>query len=464
MSGKIAYEAIERARAELNELNLSIWSNPEGPYIERIACGKSAELLKNHGFEIEMGSGGVDAALKATWGSGKPVLAFLGEYDALPGMSQEVATEKKPIEGQTHGHGCGHNLLGVAHVGAVIGLKAEMEAKNLKGTIIYYGCPAEEVLTGKGFMARGGAFEGIDASIAFHPMTANIVTTGNSLALNSVKFHFKGITAHAGGDPHNGRSALDAVELTNVGCNYLREHVTTDVRMHYVITSGGTAPNIVPDYACVWYYIRAPRREIVEEVYARLIKVAEGAAHMTETKLEIEFMGGCYETMNNHVLVDLIHKNLQEAPQDEWSAEEIAFAKTLNNTTPHLHEAALKRLGLPQGTELHTGVADIGTSGNAGSTDVGDVHHMAPGVFFTTACYNLGAPGHSWQITSCSGSTIGEKGMIYGARAMAKFGLDLIEKPEILEKAWAEFNMSMGDNPYKCPIPQGLPVPHSKLK
>ena len=418
--------------------------------------------MKKHGFDVEVGAGGVKAAVKATWGSGKPVLGFLGEYDALPGMSQEVATEQKPIEGQLYGHACGHNLLGVAHVGAVIGLKAEMEERKLPGTIIFYGCPAEEVLTGKGFMARGGAFEGLDASIAHHPMTSNMVTRGNSLALNSVKFHFKGITAHAGGDPHNGRSALDAVEITNVGCNYLREHVTTDVRMHYVITSGGTAPNIVPDYACVWYYVRAPRREIVEEVYERLAKVAEGAAHMTETKLEVEFMGGCYETMNNPTLINLIHQNMKEAPQDKWTDEELAFAKKLNDVTPHLKEKALKFINASEDMELHTGVEEIGTVGNSGSTDVGDVHHMAPGVFFTTACYNIGAPGHSWQNTSCSGHTIGEKGMIYGAKAMAKWGLDLIEKPEILEKAWKEFDEAMGGKKYKCPIPEGLPVPHQK--
>ena len=442
-----------------NDLSLAIWNNPEGPYKESFACEKTAELLKNFGFDVEVGVGGVNAALKATWGSGKPVLGFLGEYDALPGMSQEVATQMKPIEGQAYGHACGHNLLGVSHVAALIGLKAEMEERKLPGTIIYYGCPAEEVLTGKGFMARGGAFEGLDASIAFHPMTMNMVTTGNSLALNSVKLHFKGVTAHAGGDPHNGRSALDAVEITNVGCNYLREHVTTDVRMHYVITHGGVAPNIVPDYACVWYYVRAPKREMVEEVYERLVKVAEGAAHMTETKLEVEFMGGCYETMNNEVLVNHLHKNLQEAPQDVWTDEEVAFATKMNDTTPHLREGAVKLANLPADTQLHTGVCEISSMGNAGSTDVGDVHHMAPGVFFTTACYNIGAPGHSWQITSCSGSTIGEKGMIYGARAMAKWALDMIEQPDILKKAWEEFDKSMGGKKYNCPIPEGLPVP-----
>jgi len=460
MSGKTAYEAIEKYRGELDALAQDIWANPEGPYVEYNAFEKTKAMLEKHGFDVEGGSGGVNTAIKASWGSGKPVLAFLGEYDALPGLSQELGTSKKTVDGQVYGHGCGHNLLGVAHVGAVIGLKAEMEEKKLPGTIIYFGCPAEEVLTGKAFMARGGAFDGIDASIAFHPGTTNTATTGNSIALNSVKLHFKGVTAHAGGDPHNGRSALDAVEMTNVGANYLREHVTTDVRIHYVITEGGTAPNIVPDNACVWYYVRAPKREIVDEVYARLIKVAEGAAHMTETTLEVEFLGGCYQTLNNGVLVDLTHKAMLEAPQDEWSAEELEFAKKLNDVTPHLQAAALERLGLPAGTQLHTGTGGIETRGNFGSTDVGDVTYIAPGLTFTTACYNIGAPGHSWQITSCSGSSIGEKGMIFAARIMAKFGLDLIEQPELLEKAWAEFKVSTGGKPYKCPIPMEIPVPN----
>ncbi|MDR2899826.1 MAG: amidohydrolase, partial [Clostridiales bacterium] len=367
--------------------------------------------------------------------------------------------KKEPIPGQKYGHACGHNLLGVAHVAAVIGLKAEMEAKKLPGTIIYYGCPAEEILTGKGFMARGGAFDGIDASIAFHPGTTNAVTTGNSLALNSVKFHFKGITAHAGGDPHNGRSALDAVELTNVGANYLREHVTTDVRIHYIITEGGTAPNIVPDNATVWYYVRAPKRETVEEVYARLVKVAEGAAHMTETKLEIEFLGGCYQTLNNYVLVDHVHKVMEEVQQEPWSAEEIAFAKEINDVAPHLRDHANSSLNLAEDNQLHFGVAPVDTVGNFGSTDVGDVTYIAPGVTFTTATYAIGAPGHSWQIVACSGGSIGEKGMIYAGKIMAKFGLDLIEQPEILKKATLEFKEKTGGKPYKCPMPKELPVP-----
>lgn len=210
---------------------------------------------------------GVPTAIKATYGSGHPTIGFLAEYDALPGLSQELAAEKKPIEGQPYGHGCGHNLLGAATLGGVLGLKAEMEEKKLPGTIIYFGCPAEEVLTGKCFMARGGAFDDLDIAIGFHPGKTNVapMNGGVSNALDSVKFHFKGRTAHAGGDPHNGRSALDAVELMNVGTQYLREHVTSDVRIHYIITEGGTAPNIVPDRASSYYFIRALSREAVED-------------------------------------------------------------------------------------------------------------------------------------------------------------------------------------------------------
>lgn len=459
MSGNTAYSAIEKYRGELEELSLKIWGNPEGPYKEYKACEWTAALLEKHGFHVEIGAGGVPTAIKATYGEGHPVIGFLGEYDALPGLSQEQSTVQKPVEGQVYGHGCGHNLLGVAHVGAVLGLKDEMIEKGLKGTIIYYGCPAEEVLTGKSFMARGGAFDSLDTAIAFHPGTMNVVDVGNSLALNSVKFHFVGKTAHAGGDPHNGRSALDAVELTSVGANYLREHVTTDVRIHYVITEGGTAPNIVPDSATVWYYVRAPRREKVDEVYQRLIKVAEGAAHMTETKLEINFLGGCYQTLNNHVLAKVVHDAMNEIPQEPWSEEEIQMAQEMNKVNPHLAEAIRKAGNLPSDAEIFTGVMPIVNEGNAGSTDVGDVAYIAPTIFFSTACYNLGAPGHSWQITSSSGSTVGQKGMIYASKIMAKFGLDMIEKPEILEEAKAEFDEKTGGAPYKCPIPDDVKIP-----
>lgn len=457
MSGKIAYEAIDKNRSQLEKLSLDIWACPEGGYHEYNAQKWTAELLEKNGFTVELGAGEVPTAIKATWGSGKPVIGFLGEYDALPGLSQEVGTQQKAVEGQAYGQGCGHNLLGVGHVGAVLGMKAEMEEKGLKGTIIYFGCPAEELLTGKSFMARGHAFDGLDCAIAFHPGTANEVTMGNSLALNSVKFHFHGVTAHAGGDPHNGRSALDACELMSVGANYLREHVTSDVRIHYVYKEGGTAPNIVPDKASVWYYVRAMSRQAIEDTYARLVKVAEGAAHMTETKLDVEFLGGCYNTLNPVMLTNLTHDVMEQIAMPQWTEEEKAFAKTLNEKSQQYEK--VKASGVLENGPLCTFVEPVEKRDGYGSTDVGDVQHIVPCVQVMTATCNLAAPGHSWQITACAGMSIGMKGMLYGAKVMAATAMKLVDDPKLVEQAKEEFKQSMKGQSYKCPIPKEVPIP-----
>lgn len=459
MLGKIAWEAIEKERPVLDKMRMDMWNNPEGAFREYKACEWISSYLKEKGFEVEVGVGGVPTAIKATWGKGHPVIGLLGELDALPGMSQKVCTHKEPAVEGGYGQACGHNLLGVAHVGGAIGIKAELEASGKEGTVVYYGCPAEEVLTGKGFMARGGAFDGLDMCIAFHPSAMNSTSLSVSNGLNSAVFNFKGITAHAGGDPYNGRSALDAVELMNVGANYLREHVKSDVRIHYVITNGGMAPNIVPDRASVWYYVRAPKRELVNEVYERLVKVAKGAAMMTETEVEIDFKGGCYETMNNKVLVDVMYETLKETPQDPWTEEEIAFAKALNEASEPNWTQRIEMTGLTRDDHLFTGVAPVRGGVGGGSTDVGDVQHICPGVFFNTACYALGVPGHSWQIAACTGSSIGEKGMTMAARAMALCALKVIEDPQILAKAKEEFDASMGGKKYICPVPDEVPVP-----
>ena len=459
MLGKIAFEAMERAQKELEEASFKMWENPEGPYKEFMACDLTCEILEKYGFKVEKGLFGVPTSIRATWGSGHPAIGLLGEFDALPGLSQEISSEQKPIPNQTYGHGCGHNLLGLAHVGAAIGLKAEMEANNLPGTIVFYDCPAEEVLTGKGYMARGGAFKDIDLCIAFHPATTNTISTGSSNALNNVKFNFHGVTAHAGGDPHNGRSALDAVEIMNVGANYLREHVETDVRIHYTITHGGTAPNIVPDFASVWYYVRAPRREKVEDTYERLCKVAEGAAMITGTRVEIQYQGGCYNTLNNNVLAEVALEAMNEAPKPVYTTEEYEFAKRLNETKKENLEAIYKRFNIPAGTQIHEGTMPLQTIGGGGSTDVGDVQHMVPGIMIRTACYNIGAPGHSWQITACSGHSIGNKGMHYAARTMALFGLKVIKDPDIYKRAKEEFDNFMGEKKYVCPVTPDLVIP-----
>jgi len=458
MTGTISQNEIDKKYDVLVNLATKIWQNPELGYMEKKASAWTAGVLRNEGFHVEESYAGVPTAIRATWGDGKPVIGFLGEYDALPEMSQKVATEKEPIAVGGIGHGCGHNLLGVAHVGAVIGLKKEMEEKNLGGTIVFYGCPAEELLTGKPFMARGGAFTELDMALAWHPGNGNVMNMGRMTAMNSAKFHFKGITAHAGGDPHNGRSALDAAELMNIGANFLREHVTDDVRIHYAFTETHSAPNVVPDKAAVWYYVRALSREAVEDTYARLVKVAMGAALMTETEVETEFLGGCYDTMQNKVLSELVLDTMNEIPLPQWTEEEMKFAETLDHCSANYQKMVASGQAV-EDVHIANTVSPVVNVNIFGSTDVGDVQHIVPGTFFTTATQNIGAAGHSWQITSCSGHSIGMKGMIYGAKVMAAAALKALEKPEIIEKAKTEFNEAMHGRKYVCPIPNEIPVP-----
>lgn len=459
MIGNISIQEIDAKRAKIDALSRKIWQNPEAGYREHLACEAVSQLLKEEGFTVEVGVGGVPTAVRATFGSGKPVIGFMGEFDALPGLNQKISIHQESDNPGAYGHGCGHNLMCGAHVGAVVGLKQEMIEKNLKGTIQFYACPGEELLTGKGFMARGGAFEDLDVAINFHPNKISEATIGTSTAVNSVKFHFKGRTAHAGGDPHNGRSALDAVELCNVGANYLREHVTSDIRMHYIITEGGTAPNIVPDQASNWYYIRGLSRDAVQSTYERLVKVAEGAAHMTETELTVEFLGGCYNTLNNKVLANVVCDCMNDIPQEPWTAEEIEFARALDEQSPKQYQDMITKYAIEEGTHLYYGKGNVTNFNSFGSTDIGDVMHIVPTAYFFTACTNLGAPGHSWQFASCSGSSIGEKGMIYGAKIMAMYGAKILNNPAIIKEARVEFNAAMKGKKYVCPIPSEVQVP-----
>ena len=457
MLNTTAINKIEQEKDTLIELAQKMWDKPETAYNEVNACEWTAEVLKHYGFEVETGYAGLPTCVVGKWGSGHPVIGLLGELDALPGLSQKVSTVKDPVEVGAPGQGCGHNLLNVSCLGAAVGMKAEMEEKKLPGTIVFYGCPAEEVLTGKVFMARNGAFDGLDCAFAWHGGNQNMISTGIHTGLNSAIFHFKGRTAHAGGDPHNGRSALDAAELMSVGANYLREHVTSDVRIHYVYKEAGTAPNIVPDRASVWYYVRAMSREAIEDTYDRLVKVAKGAAMMTETELEIEFLGGCYNTLNNKVLVEVLHDAQVNVPHPEYTEEELKFADELNKQSPQYE--ALKASGALDDGPIHTKVNDIMHNNGYGSTDVGDVMHIVPCAQIMTATCNRAAPGHSWQITACAGMSIGYKGMMYGARVMAAAGTRFCEEPELVEKAKAEFAQSMKGREYKCPIPMDVPVP-----
>jgi aminobenzoyl-glutamate utilization protein B len=415
-------------------------------------------------------------AFVASYGSGKPIIAVLGEYDALPGLSQVAEWVKKPLKEGAPGHGCGHNLLGTAGVGGVLAVKKAIDAGEVKGTIRYYGCPAEEIFNAKGYMIRpGGVFEDIDISITWHPGSINSIAVRSNTALNSVFFKFYGKTAHAAADPYNGRSALDAVELMNVGANYLREHMISDARLHYVITNGGLAPNIVPAEAEVYYFVRAPERYQVDELYNRLIKVAEGAALMTETRLEIDFEGGVYNPIRNDVVNTVIYDKMRQLGPVKFNKNEQEFAQELKKTVPPLDVTEIKKIVPPD--RLDTVLKSLSVSlfpdifpplgkGTvaAGSTDVGDVSWYIPLGGFGTACHVVGSPGHSWQNVATSGMGIGHKGMIKAAQIICLTALEFMSNPQLVEKAREEFNYTFKDKSYKSPFPEGHKPPFHRFK
>lgn len=459
MIGKTAQEAVEACRGKLETLAQQIWENPEIAYEETVSSELVAEFLEKEGFQVERKAGGVPTAIRAIWGEGHPVIGFLGEYDALPGMSQKAGTVREAVREGNCGHGCGHNLLAATTVGGAVGLKAEMEEKHLSGTVVFYGCPAEEVLTGKPFMAKGGCFGELDAALAWHPGRVNRASVLKNCGCDGVKIRYHGITAHAAYDPWNGRSALDAVQLLNMSVEFMREHVQPDVRIHYTITGGGVAPNIVPETAEVWYFIRALNRNTIDEVKERLIRAAEGAAMMTDTKVQVKQLGGCYPMMGNLALAKVLDQAMREVPQEPWTEEELRFAEALNRQAPEQWKRNLAENGLLAGTQMFEGVAPVSVETGFDSTDVGDVAHMVPTGAFKTATSNLGAPGHSWQVTACSGSTLGRKGMIYGAKAMAVAGAKLMQDPEILMAAKEEFAKEMNGETYRCPITDKVESP-----
>jgi aminobenzoyl-glutamate utilization protein B len=421
-----------------------IWDHPQVALQEEFASALLAKELEEDGFSIEWGVGQMPTAFVATWGEGKPIIGIVGEYDALPGLSQELSTTKVPIKTGGPGHGCGHNLYGTACMGSVMALKAAMEQHQIKGTLRFYGCPAEETLVGKTFMARAGAFDDLDAAISWHPGSSNIVWNGSSLAMNSFKVNFYGVASHAGGAPHLGRSALDGVMLMDVGVNYLREHVMQESRIHSVITSGGQAPNVVPAYAQIWYFVRAPRRDQVDEIYARMLDIAKGAALMSGTTHDIEFITGCYDVLPNDTLSNLLLEKLKEAEGIKFTEQERSFAKELQATFP---QGSVKRdfewmqksssIDLPreaindplwEQVLPHSDTPPL----MGGSTEVGDVSWITPTGQLTTCCWPLGTPGHSWQTVASSGSSIGAKGMIFASKAMALAALETIWKVKLV--------------------------------
>jgi len=467
--GDKALEWLAQNTAALTGLSDRIWEFAEVGLQEIRSAGAQVDYLKALGFEVQTGVAGMPSAFVASWGSGKPVVGFLGEFDALPGLSQMARPAKEPVKEGAPGHGCGHNLLGVAALAAAAAIKAEMEASGIPGTVRYHGCPAEETLVGKVFMVKDGLFDGVDAVLDWHPGALNMVRNRSSNAMNSVKFTFRGRTAHAAGDPHHGRSALDAVELMNIGANYLREHIIEKARLHYVITDGGGEPNVVPARAQVWYYVRAPEREQVDEIYARLQDIAKGAALMTGTTYELRFLAGCYNYLPNTTLNRLLHATMERVGPNSWTAKELEFARKMNESFPAgQKEAGLRAMEAPPevfGQLIHEGIMPWkgDESGGGGSSDVADVSWTTPTGRFAAATGVIGEPGHSWQVAACAGMSIGHKGMVMAAKILALSGLELLTDAGLLAKAREEFAGRTKDRPYKSPIPEGVGPPLDQL-
>jgi len=455
-------EWLEERQGRFVAMADEIWDNPELALAEFKACKLQSDDLKADGFTITPNVGGLPTAFMAeyTHGDGAgPVIGFLGEYDALPSLSQQRQPGQEPIVQDGPGHGCGHNLLGTAALAAASVLKAWLIATDTAATVRYYGCPAEETCEGKVFMARGGAFDDLDMAITWHPGIDTTVWASSSLAVNNIKWRFKGRTAHAAGNPETGRSALDAVELMNIGVNFLREHTIDKARIHYVITNGGGAPNVVPDDCEVWYFIRSPERYQVEELTERVRKIAEGAALMTETTVTENFISGAYNMLPNKVITRTMARVLEELGPIAFDEEDYAFGKAVAEQYPE----ALRRSLLTK-RHLPADIVDEGLSATvwpmrdegelgSGSTDVADVSWIAPTSQFRTNCFALGVPGHSWANTATGGVGIGHKGMLHAAKGMAITAAEFITDPALLQAAKDEFAESTKGRPYRCPIP-----------
>jgi len=438
-----AQQSIDEALKQLDtkttyygDIAHAIWGFAEMGYQEKQSSALLQKTLKEEGFTITTGIAGIPTAFVAEYGSGSPIIGILGEYDALPGLSQLAIPEKESAGGKA-GHGCGHHLFGTASTAAAISVKNWLKANNIKGTVRFYGCPAEEGGSGKVYMTRAGLFNDLDAALVWHPSNENNANPSIALANKSAKFRFHGVSAHASAAPDKGRSALDAVEAMDYMVNMMREHVPQETRIHYVITSGGKAPNVVPDYAEVYYYSRHPRRDVVVGIFDRIVKAAEGAAIGTGTTMEYEIIGGTHEKLQNYTLQKLMYDNLVKVGGYTYTPEEKAFAEKIGKTL-NIDSLNLK---YTEGVVPYSTVMD---PNGAGSTDVGDVSFNVPTVELNTATWVPGTPAHSWQAVAAGGMSIGTKGMMVAAKTIAATAMDLFSNQDIIEKAKTEFIKALG--------------------
>lgn len=445
------------ANAQLiKAVNQEIWNLAEIGLQETKSSALLQEHLKKAGFEVKSGISNMPTAFVASYGSGKPVIGILAEYDALPGLSQKVADHQVAVAKEGNGHGCGHCGLGAGSLGAVLAIKEAIDKHQIPGTIRLYGTPAEETVIGKVYMTLDGVFDDLDVCLHWHPGDKNNTYAGSSKALVSAKFTFDGTAAHASGSPEDGRSALDAVELMNVGVNFMREHIKEDARLHYVITNGGGAPNVVPPQATVWYFCRADRHEDVEYNFNWLKDIAKGAALMTRTKLSVQVDTDCHEIIPNLALSRQLVKNMQLLGAPEFTQEEENFARKLQ--APLVAQFG-REYPLALDSRIHPVTQNPESS--KGSTDVGDISWRVPTSGIRTTCFIADAPGHSWQNVSCIGSSIGEKGILFAAQVLAVTATELMQNEKEILTARGEWQQRMKGKKYFTFIPDGQRVPKS---
>jgi aminobenzoyl-glutamate utilization protein B len=459
-------EWIEKNTKRFTNLSDRVWEFAELGYAEMRSSTLLAQELEEDGFILQRGVADIPTAFVASYGTGKPVIALLGEYDALPNLSQDKTPTRKILEAGQPGHGCGHNLLGVGALASAMAVKEAIRTGDANGTIRFYGCPAEENGSGKTFMVKAGLFDDVDLSITWHPDIYNGILGNNILANIKVSFVFHGQSAHAAADPFNGRSALDAVELMNVGTNYLREHIIPEGRIHYVITNGGGAPNVVPPEAESLYVIRAPLMMQVQEIYQRVMDIARGAALMTGTEMEVIFRKGMLNLLLNDTITDVMYEKMVALGPIEYSQAEMEFGETITKNCPpvdfvdlvvKIYGREAREVAAPESLFLTQVMPNTHTDYVVpGSTDVGDVSWVTPTGQISAATMTARTPGHSWQIVAQSGMSIGYKGMLYAAKVMAMTALEFMTDKDRLHAAREEFGKKIKKTPYICPIPDGI--------
>lgn len=465
-----AIDAVEAKKDLICRTADQIWDHPELSLQEDYAADHYCRILEEEGFRVERGICGIDTAFSASFGNGGPRIGILAEYDALSGLSQEAGClERKEIVEGGCGHGCGHHLLGAGSFGAALGVKAFLEASGCPGTVILYGCPGEEGGAAKAFMARDGLWKSLDAAFCWHPEDVNEVRTGSSNSCIQIQYKFTGIASHAAGEPEMGRSALDAVELMNIGVQFLREHMSDRARIHYAITdAGGVSPNVVQPKASVLYMIRSNHVAEAVELQARVDRIADGAALMTDTTLERKFIDGTADTVSNHVLEKVLYRNFEEIGVPEYTPDELEFADRLSGTydgNAHVPGAGadndpvirdrVKKMQEDAGHAMNSFLCPLyqGPAFTPGSTDVGDVSWLTPTAQIHVAAWPNGCPGHSWQNVSSGGSTIGKKAAVCAAKVLAASVSELFLDPDILKEARKEFEKNTASG-YVCPIPE----------